>query len=241
MKYDPKIHHRKSIRLKDYDYSGAGAYFITISAFENHLHFGRINNSVVELNSIGSMVRDVWLLMPERFPNMVSDEYIVMPNHFHSVIMLEDIEDEKSDPNRAMTSQNLRGEIASQNLEGAMTSRNLEGAMTSRNLEGAMTSIAVEGAMTSIARTGEPCVRPHGTAQNSIGRIIQAFKSITALKYIKLNRSLGTLQPGMKLWHRNYYEHIIRDEKDYIAIREYIISNPVLWELDRFYRAMEGR
>jgi len=223
MKYDPKIHHRKSIRLKDYDYSGAGAYFITISAFENHLHFGRINNSVVELNSIGSMVRDVWLLMPERFPNMVSDEYIVMPNHFHSVIMLEDIEDEKSDPNRAMTSQNLRREIANQNLERAMT------------------SIAVEGAMTSIARTGEPCVRPHGTAQNSIGRIIQAFKSITALKYIKLNRSLGTLQPGMKLWHRNYYEHIIRDEKDYIAIREYIISNPVLWELDRFYRAMEGR
>jgi len=209
MKYDPKIHHRKSIRLKDYDYSGAGAYFITISAFENHLHFGRINNSVVELNSIGSMVRDVWLLMPERFPNMVSDEYIVMPNHFHSVIMLEDIEDEKSDPNRAMTSQNLRREIANQNLERAMT------------------SIAVEGAMTSIARTGEPCVRPHGTAQNSIGRIIQAFKSITALKYIKLNRSLGTLQPGMKLWHRNYYEHIIRDEKDYIAIREYIISNPV--------------
>lgn len=83
---------------------------------------------------------------------------------------------------------------------------------------------------------GEPCVRPdvhpHGTLDGTIGRIIQAFKSVTAHGYIIGVRQHGwTSFPG-RLWQRNYYEKIIRDDETLNVIRQYIMDNPAQWEMD---------
>jgi len=83
-------HNRRSIRLKEYDYSQPGAYFVTICVhgFKNIL--GSIANGEVRLNKYGRVIRDEWLRTMELRPNVLMDEYVVMPNHFHGIIMIID-------------------------------------------------------------------------------------------------------------------------------------------------------
>ena len=88
MNYNPDIHHRRSIRLKEYDYSQAGAYFITICT-QNRLHlFGEIVNDKMVLNDAGKMVEQTWNEIPVFYDGFGVNEYIVMPNHFHGVIVV---------------------------------------------------------------------------------------------------------------------------------------------------------
>ena len=86
MKYNPKIHHRKSIRLKGYDYSQAGLFFITICCQNRACLFGEIADGEMELNDAGIMVNNEWNKLPQRFNNIKLHECIVMPNHFHTMI-----------------------------------------------------------------------------------------------------------------------------------------------------------
>ena len=88
MKYNPQIHHRRSIRLKGYDYSQAGLYFITICVHEKKHLFGNIENGEMILNDAGKIANECWLEIPNHFPNAVLHEHIVMPNHVHGVIQL---------------------------------------------------------------------------------------------------------------------------------------------------------
>jgi len=90
--YKPNIHHRKSIRLKGYDYSKSGLYFITICVKDRKCLFGNImqENSVdpMVLNDAGKIVDECWLEIPKHFPNVVLHEHIIMPNHLHGIIEL---------------------------------------------------------------------------------------------------------------------------------------------------------
>jgi REP element-mobilizing transposase RayT len=86
MKYDPQKHHRRSIRLKGYDYSQAGLYFITICTQNRACLFGKIENGKMILNDAGRMIENEWLTLPQRFNNISLHEYIVMPNHFHAIL-----------------------------------------------------------------------------------------------------------------------------------------------------------
>jgi len=86
--YKPKIHHRRSIRLRGYDYSQAGAYFIMICT-QNHLHLsGEIVNNKMILNGAGKMVEQTWNEIPVFYDGLGVNEYVVMPNHFHGVIVV---------------------------------------------------------------------------------------------------------------------------------------------------------
>jgi len=75
--------------------------------------------------------------------------------------------------------------------------------------------------------------RPQGTSEGSIGRIVQGFKSITTQKFIKGVRECGWQPFSGKLWQRNYYEHIVRDEEEWQGISDYIAANPINWAMDR--------
>jgi len=90
MTYDPKIHHRRSIRLQGYDYSQNGAYFITLCAQDRKPIFGKIVNGEMQLSQFGIIVRDEWLKTSEMRKNIEMDEFIVMPNHFHGIIVIDD-------------------------------------------------------------------------------------------------------------------------------------------------------
>ena len=100
-KYNPHIHQRKSIRLKGYDYSQAGVYFITICCQDRINRFGeivgasladaQIADAQMKLNENGQIAYNEWLKLSERFPNFELDVFQIMPNHMHGIILLNDV------------------------------------------------------------------------------------------------------------------------------------------------------
>ena len=87
MNYKPDRHHRRSIRLKEYDYSQAGAYFVTVCTQKRECFFGEIVDGEMQLNNAGQMVQDVWNNLVARYPDIETDEFIVMPNHLHGIVV----------------------------------------------------------------------------------------------------------------------------------------------------------
>lgn len=86
MTYNPNKHHRRSVRLKGYDYSQTGLYYITICVQNRACLFGKIENGNMILNDAGHMIENEWLKLTERFKNIVLHEYVIMPNHFHAIL-----------------------------------------------------------------------------------------------------------------------------------------------------------
>ncbi|MGV8057770.1 MAG: transposase [Smithellaceae bacterium] len=81
-------HKRKSLRLKGYDYSSPGAYFVTICTQNKENKFGAIVNGVMQLNEFGTIVQESWLWLSKQYEYVELDEWVIMPNHFHGIIMI---------------------------------------------------------------------------------------------------------------------------------------------------------
>ena len=84
--YNPDRHRRRSLRLKGYDYTQAGAYFVTVVVQEKLPLFGVVVDGKMQLNAAGEMVQRIWDAMPNRFPSIVMNAFIAMPNHIHGII-----------------------------------------------------------------------------------------------------------------------------------------------------------
>ena len=202
MKYNPQIHHRRSIRLKGYDYSQEGAYFITICCHDRKHFFGKIGNGNMKLNSFGKIAHAEWEQLPERFSNIELDEFQIMPNHMHGIIVIVGAPLAGA-PNR---------DIQSIDTGNAQAKR-----------------APVKGAPTT---TVAPTTT---TTTTTVGNIIGAYKSIVANECLALWKSKRPNETMGKLWQRNFFEHIIRDETSLNNIREYIIHNPENWKSDSDY------
>jgi REP element-mobilizing transposase RayT len=87
MKYKPAAHHRKSIRLRGYDYSQAGAYFVTICNQQRKCLYGNIVDGKTRLNDAGLMVEKWYLELENKFPDIQCDEFVCMPNHIHFIVV----------------------------------------------------------------------------------------------------------------------------------------------------------
>jgi REP element-mobilizing transposase RayT len=88
MKYDPEKHHRRSIRLKGYDYAEAGAYFVTVCTNGRACSLGDVEDGFVRLSPAGRTVLKCWRRVPARFPNIQLDIFVVMPNHVHGIVVI---------------------------------------------------------------------------------------------------------------------------------------------------------
>jgi len=86
MQFNPEMHHRQSIRLRGYDYSQAGAYFITICTHKRQPFFGDIVDGVMMMNAAGIMVEKYWWELAVKFFGIRLHEYVTMPNHIHGVV-----------------------------------------------------------------------------------------------------------------------------------------------------------
>ncbi len=86
--YYPYRHRRRSLRLRGYDYSSQGAYFVTICTHQRDCLFGRIQNSKTWLNPLGQIAEDCWKQIPAHFPNSELEEFVIMPNHLHGIIAI---------------------------------------------------------------------------------------------------------------------------------------------------------
>lgn len=90
VKFDPQKHHRRSIRLKGYDYSQEGAYFVTIVTWQREFLFGEVVNQEMRLNKVGKIVEWEWLELPKRLSYVELGAYMVMPNHFHGILFIHE-------------------------------------------------------------------------------------------------------------------------------------------------------
>ncbi len=90
MTYDAEKRHRRSIRLKGYDYSQAGAYFLTICTYDRACLLGEIIECEMRPNEFGSVVHDYWYELSSHFPHVELDAFVLMPNHVHGIIVIID-------------------------------------------------------------------------------------------------------------------------------------------------------
>ena len=337
MKYNPAIHNRKSIRLKGYDYSRAGLYFITFCVHTSECLFGTIKNGEMILNDAGRMIRSEWKKLPQRFTNIELHEFVVMPNHFHGIAEIvtpvgaplvgaQDPGAHNDGNNNAMhaddgtptnvraplvgaqnpgayndgnnnaihpddgTSTNVRAPLVGAQNTGAYDDGNnnamhaddgtptnvrapLVGAQTTSThddgnnnaihpddgtstnvrapLVGAQNTGAYDDGNNNAMHAGDGTPineraptrgaptnadAPTDGAANTIGEMMGSFKSITTVEYIKGVNEFDWKPFAGKLWQRNFYEHIIRNETAYYKISDYIFNNPIRWKEDKFYK-----
>jgi putative transposase len=189
MPYDPDRHHRRSIRLRGYDYAQAGAYFLTIVC--------QHRECLIDPAPARAMVQAWWDRLAEKFSMVESDAFVIMPNHIHGIIRV-------ADPVEA-------------------------------DLVGANPRVRpVTG-----QEEGQTHGQTHGSAPTAdrpvLGRMVQWFKTMTTNAYIRGVRQDGWQPFPGRLWQRNYYERVIRNERELNAIRDYIVRNPAHWEEDSEY------
>lgn len=169
MKYDPKIHHRCSIRLKGYDYGQNGAYFVTVCTHNREYLFGDIVNGEMALNEYGQIVWDEWIKSSGIRGEIELDEFIITPNHLHGIIFIEN----------------------------------------------------------PVGANGRSPLHRTNMGSKTLSSFMAGFKSTVTRQ---INQIRNT--PGISVWQRNYWEHIIRDEKSLENIRNYVINNPAKWDED---------
>jgi putative transposase len=217
-KYNPRIHHRRSIRLKGYDYSQQGLYFVTICIKNRACLFGEIINHEMILNAAGVMVDKWYNELGNKFSDIKCHEHIVMPNHFHCIIENTG----GMGANRRVCSDDVFSPDDSSSHDTEM------GGHIGPPLRHPDNTI--NHSISDEPILGEPILGEH--IGSPLHRVLQWFKTMSTNEYIR-NVKNNHWQPfDGKLWQRNYYEHIIRDEKSYLAISQYIINNPLNWNND---------
>ena len=157
---------RRSIRLKEYDYSRTGAYFVTICAREHFSVFGEIEGGKMRLNAWGTIIAESWEWLSMQYDHVSQDFSVVMPNHLHGILVIAD---------------GCRG-----------------------------------GSRAAPTFKRKP-----------LGQLVGAFKTVSTKK---INKLRGT--SGVPIWQRSYYERVIRNDEELNRIRQYIVENPLRWELD---------
>jgi len=209
MIYDPTVHQRRSIRLKGYDYAQAGAYFVTICTHKRQPIFGQIVGAgfTPAQNYQSGQPQG----LPRRDANgagFTSDQNTIMQlNEF----------------GRIAHEQWMQIPARFENVE-------LDEFVIMPNH---MHGIIIINETQPVGAGVNPAPTGITNRRLTIGEIVGAYKSMVAnecLQIFKTNK-----QPMGKLWQRNYYEHIIRDEKSYLTIVQYILDNPTRWELDSLY------
>lgn len=177
--FDPHVHHRRSIRLKGYDYSQGGAYFVTMVTFHRACLFGEVVNGEMRLNEAGKIADECWQAIPGHFPCVELITHVIMPNHVHGVFYIQDV---------------------------------------AKNQTAAIPPPSVG------ERHASP-LPPHGVPRRSVGAIVGSYKSAVTKR---IGRECGDAIG----WQRNYYEHIVRNDREMDKIWWYIECNPVTWSTD---------
>lgn len=173
---------RKSLRLKDFDYSQPGAYFVTIVAHQRECLFAKIpwqdvaemdTFTAIKLTAFGEAVLFTWGDLVNHVRGIELGPFVVMPNHVHGIIYIIETED----------------------------------------------------------GVGAGSVPAPGLRKVTLPEIVRQVKTHSGRR---INALRGT--PGAPVWQRNYYEHVIRNQKELQRIADYIMDNPRRWMEDPEYR-----
>jgi REP element-mobilizing transposase RayT len=180
-----KRFNRRSIRLKGFDFSQRGTYFITLNCIDRKHLFGKISDAKMHLNPWGTIAHNCWLEIPQNFPNVKLHAFVIMPDHTHGLLEITD--------------------------DSYKFSRN-----------------------TKVQKPEESCfyapiwgnknwkVAGFESPVKTIGSIIRSYK-------IGVTKGVRKENPNAIVWQRDYYAHIVLDEKAFQNITRYIDENPLKW------------
>ena len=152
---------RKSIRLRYFDYSAPGKYFVTVCCRDRKALLGEICAGVMTRSRTGDAVAEFWNKIEEKFSSVTLEDFIVMPNHVHGIVCLAEA-------------------------------------------------------------GGHPGPPLH--------KVVAWWKTMSSNWYFR--NITGNHGP---LWQRSYHDRVIRNEAEYLAIADYIRTNPLRWELDKYH------
>ena len=203
-RYNPQIHHRKSIRLKGYDYSNDGLYFITICAQHRVCLFGNVVIAGAPL--VGVQNNDIQNKNDTHLDNDIQNDSVVQ----NKTDFGNDDGSQKGQP------QGIAPTGVPTMIPKRFTNIELHEFVVMPN--------HFHGILQIITPAGK-----------TVSDMMDAFKSITTVEYIRGVKQSGWLSFNGKLWQRNYWERIIRDEQSYHIISNYIVDNPAKWKDDKLY------
>jgi len=183
-------HHRHSIRLKNWDYSSPGYYFVTICSCGRQPIFGEIVDGETVLSEIGKIAIKCWKEIPQHYQCVELNEFIIMPNHIHGIIII------KENVNDVVGAQYFVPQKDVQRVEQGV--QNIEPLRVNKFQH---------------------------VVSGSLGQIVRGFK-IGVTEFCRNNEIMYSV------WQRNFYDHIIRNEKDMYNIQGYILNNPSKWQAD---------
>ncbi len=241
MTYNPTIHNRQSIRLRGYDYSQPGFYFITICTKNRERLLGEISNNQMILSDAGQMVKKIWSEIPEYYHGFNIHEFIVMHNIGATPcgcpyirVTHRGVTQHYNDATQRHNDITQRHNNVTQR-HNDITQRHND--ITQRHNDATQHHNDATQRHNDVTQRHNDATQRHrdnfnNKKQLSIPDIIHRFKTLTTKQYIDGVKKHGwTPFPG-KFWQRNYYEHIIRNDKSLHRIREYIKNNPLNWKQD---------
>jgi REP element-mobilizing transposase RayT len=235
MPYDPFRHHQRSIRLPGYDYSSPGAYFVTICAQRRDYPFGAVRSGEVRLSEPGEMITRWWLSLPEKFPHVRLDAFVIMPDHVHGIIVFDNTANDVTNDATNDVTNDATNDVTNDATNDVTNDAANVGA--DQCVRPQCDAVKID-AFDAGRHTGRPL---HGndndsrdsTKRATLGAVIQWFKTMTTNEYIRHVHDHGWPPFEQRLWQRNYWEHIIRDNNALNAIRDYINANPARWDATR--------
>ncbi len=203
----------ESNRLKNYDYSQNGAYFITIVTKNRNHFFGNITDKKMALSETGEIVQKYWDEIPQHFSFIHLDEMVVMPNHIHGILWIDG-------DGGGGDGGGGDGDVGVNDVGGGVDD----------------VGVGVETLHATSLSSTQSIQSPPSQSQNqkmakispkrgSLATVIRSFKSA-------VTRESRNILPQFA-WQPNFHDHIIRNQNELNRIRKYIASNPKKWESDR--------
>ena len=210
--YNPDKHHRRSIRLKGYNYTAAGAYFITLCTHQRECLFGKIVDGEMQLSLLGEIVRSNWMNLPKHHSHVQLDAFAIMPNYIHGILILAD--------DTGLSNTIDRDFNAGSSNQPECNRSECKGGFS-------------QDSFTLPQETGSKPASTRvltNTKRHGIPEIVRGFKTFSARRINHIRKSAG-----IPMWQCNYYEHIIRNDRALQQIRQYIQNNPLSWEEDQLH------
>ena len=209
---------RKIIRLKNWDYRWEGSYFITICTKDKKHYFGKIINKEIKISKIGVIADILWHEIKNRAKNVELGAFVVMPNHIHGILTLHGdgsgVDNTDGDTAPGLISY-PDGQIMGEDRTGHILSEDRTGH-----------ALSLPPPPHDQLSVGQR--RFQNIGKNSISSILGNYKSAVTKHAHRLGFEFA--------WQTRFYDRIVRDERAYHTISEYIVNNPKKWKEDRFYR-----
>ena len=212
-----------SARLKNWDYGSNAPYFVTICTENKICYFGNIKDGEMHLSDLGQLANKYWLEIKNKFPFVVLDYFVVMPNHIHGIINIDKkliIDDCRDAIYRVSDNRVSDSSIADENA-------NITNAINPDAINPDAINPDAINRVSTVKQIGGVTGNNNPMLHENLSRFIHWYKGRCTFEMRKIYPKFS--------WQPRFHEHIIRDEESYLKITEYIQTNPLRWQEDKYY------